>query len=386
MSATDNRPDSGTHELTGERFGRRGMLLLLVAVTVLFVYMVRIFLVPVILAAVFTSLVYPLNLQLRRTFRDRRGLAAMATCLMVVIGVMIPFYITANFVRAQAIALYANAAPGLDRFGERLDSVTREIERLRQSSPGPVASFLEALPLDQIDWDGQVREIAAASGSLLASMITGMSLGTVQFIVTIFIILFTMFYFLRDGDRMVSAIRTLSPLDSHYEELLIQRFGWVSRATLRGQLILAGVQACIGVVTLWICGIPAPLLWGIAMMTVSVIPMVGTWLVMYPLALAQLLGGNVWQGTVIIVVTAVVISNIDNILRPRLVGQRARMHDLMVFFSTLGGLYVYGITGFIVGPIIGAFFMAALDIYALEFRPQLSRPSAQRHDLVPEEE
>lgn len=371
------------YDPTGEHFGRRGMLVVLVAVSVLFVYLVRIFLVPVILAAVFANLVFPLNLQLRRTFRGRRGLAALFSCLAMVIGILVPFYIAATFVREQASGLYQAARPGIEGFLAGLDTLAADVERMARTAPDPLAQILRLLPVEQTAWDAQVRDIAATGGGFLATLITNMSRGTVELIANIFIILFTMFYFFRDGETMVARIRALSPLDSHYEELLFDRFSWVSRATLRGQAILAGIQASIGIVTLWICGVQAPLLWGIVMMTVSIIPLVGTWLVMYPLAIVQLLTGHVWQGIVIMAVTAGIISNIDNVIRPRLVGQRARMHDLVVFFSTLGGLYVYGVVGFIVGPIIAALFLAILDIYALEFGAQLSRPAATRRRASP---
>ncbi len=379
-AASERRRSSADppYDPTGEHFGRRGMLVVLVAVSVLFVYLVRVFLVPVILAAVFANLVFPLNLQLRRTFRDRRGLAALISCLAMVVGVLVPFYIAATFVREQAGGLYAAARPGIAEFVAGLDTLAADLDQMARTAPGPLAQILRLLPVDQSAWDAQLREIAATGGGFLATLITNMSRGTVELIANIFIILFTMFYFFRDGEAIVARIRALSPLDSHYEELLIERFSWVSRATLRGQAILASIQASIGVVTLWICGVQAPLLWGIVMVTVSIIPLVGTWLVMYPLALVQLLTGHTWQGIVIMVVTAGVISNIDNFIRPRLVGQRARMHDLLVFFSTLGGLYVYGVVGFIVGPIIAALFLAILDIYALEFGTQLARPAAVR--------
>ncbi len=359
------------------------MLVVLVAVSVLFVYLVRVFLVPVILAAVFANLVFPLNLQLRRTFRGRRGLAALFSCLAMVIGILVPFYIAATFVREQASGLYEAARPGIEGFLAGLGTLAADVERMARTAPDPLAQILRLLPVEQTAWDAQVRDIAATGGGFLATLITNMSRGTVELIANIFIILFTMFYFFRDGETMVARIRALSPLDSHYEELLFDRFSWVSRATLRGQAILAGIQASIGIVTLWICGVQAPLLWGVVMMTVSIIPLVGTWLVMYPLAIVQLLTGHVWQGIVIMAVTAGIISNIDNVIRPRLVGQRARMHDLVVFFSTLGGLYVYGVVGFIVGPIIAALFLAILDIYALEFGTQLSRPAATRRRASP---
>jgi predicted PurR-regulated permease PerM len=180
-----------------------------------------------------------------------------------------------------------------------------------------------------------------------------------------------MFYFFRDGDRIVQRVMYLSPLDKRYEQMFVDRLISVARATLRGSLVVGLVQGSIGALTLWAAGAKAPLLWGVVMMFTAMIPMLGTWIILYPNAIVLYSQGHVVGGTVVVLMTALVITNVDNVIRPRLVGKRARMHDLLVFFSTLGGIAAYGIFGFIVGPIIAALLMALLEIYALEFKHQL---------------
>jgi len=368
----------GLSEPQSERFGRAGLLVLLLIVSLLFVYVVRIFLTPVILAAVFVTLAFPLQSRMLALTGGRRGPAALLSCVLLVGGVLIPIYISASFVRHEVTSLYLDAQPHIGPAVERLRTWAGELALADGSGTRVWPSWLPSIPLGSIDWGTSLQNLASTAGNLLASMLQSMSRSTVILVFNVFVVLFTMFYFFRDGESIVARLRAVSPLDHHYEELLIERLIWVSRATLRGSVIVGAIQSTIGAATLWITGIQAPFLWWLVMVIVSVIPLVGSWLVMYPMAILHLLSGRYWQGVTIILVSVVVISNIDNILRPRLVGRHARMHDLVVFFATLGGISVFGVMGFIVGPIIAALFIALMDIYALEFRSQLARAAARR--------
>jgi predicted PurR-regulated permease PerM len=205
----------------------------------------------------------------------------------------------------------------------------------------------------------------------MATVVNRTSRGTLEFVVLLFITLFTLFYFFRDGPRMVRKLRSLVPLDREYKNALIGRFTSVARATVKGTLLIALVQGTLSGLTLWIFGVGSPFLWGVVATLFSIIPLVGAWLVLYPAAAIQAIQGNYWQAIGIAVVTIVVIVNVDNLLRPRLVGQETGMHDLMVFFSTLGGIGLFGATGFILGPMVAALFLALLDIYSREFKDDL---------------
>jgi predicted PurR-regulated permease PerM len=136
-------------------------------------------------------------------------------------------------------------------------------------------------------------------------------------------------------------------------------------------LIIGIVQGSLGALALLIFGIKSWILWGFIMIVLSIIPVVGPWIVLIPAGLIQIFLGNIWQGIGIIIFSVIVVSNIDNFLRPRLVGQGAKLHDLVVFFSSLGGIAVFGVMGFIVGPVIASLFVSVLDIYSAEFKDQL---------------
>lgn len=366
-----------------ERFSRGWLLLLLLIVAAVFFYMVRPFITPVILAGVIASLVYPLQTRLTHAFRGHRGLAALACCLLVALGVVIPVYVAGNFVVVQVLRLLVDAQPQLSELLEQYRPLWEGGSAGQGPAlPPPLDAFLG--PLQLTDWSASIETLIRTGGTLAGDFIQRTSRNTVRFVLNLFVGLLTLFYFFRDGEQIVARLRTLSPLDVHYEDLLINRLVWASRATLRGAATVAIIQGGLGALTLWITGVSAPLLWGIAMVVLAMIPLLGTWIILYPLAIAELLQGHYWQGITILVVSIVIISNLDNILRPRLVGGQARMHDLLVFFSTLGGIRVFGFLGVLVGPIIGALFLALLDIYRLEFEPHRKRPPRASDAAPPE--
>jgi len=356
---------------SSRKFSRYFLLFLLITVMALFINMVKIFLVPVLLAAVFSTLFFPLYNALLRRMRNRRGLAAFFCCLILLVGLLVPIYIVAHLVSREAVSFYQTAEKKIQ-------------EMIVRGDEGPLGAIkhsriFRALNLSETNWQDLFREIAGSAGSVLASVIKRTSSGAFQIFTNVFVTLFIMFYFFRDGEALLARIKLLIPLTDRYEDAIMKRFVAVSRATFRGTLIIGLIQSSIGAVTLWALGVQSPVLWWVVMLVLSQIPIVGAWFVMHPAALIQILLGHVWQGILIFLITIFVISTIDNFLRPRLVGRQSGMHDLLVFFSTLGGISMFGAMGVIVGPVIGALFLTILDIYGAEFRSQLdlarSRPT-----------
>ncbi len=356
--------------------GRRFLTAVLLLTTALFFYMIRAFLLPMVLAGVFATLLYPLYRRLARLFGGRRGLASLTCCLVFVVGLLLPLYLVGSLVVRQAVELY--------------QSVDHEVKAMLQGRTPEFLVRLQAQPwygqlgLDRIDWPATAQAVARSSGSFVAGIVSRTSRGTVEAIVSLLITVFTLFYFLLDGERLMRSVRSLSPLSEAHDTALMDRFAAVSRATVRGTFVIGLLQAFLGALTLWIFGVPSALFWGVVMLVFAFIPMVGTGFVLVPAAAYQLLTGHTWQGIGILAVSFGVIFTVDNLLRPRLVGRDAGMHDLLIFFSTLGGLATFGAMGFIVGPIIAAFFVALLDIYATEFAPELSRtPATARAATAP---
>ncbi len=295
-----------------------------------------------------------------------RPLAAFLCCLGLLLLLVVPLYGVADLVTHEAIDFYRQTQAHLGDFSQRLQGPLAALRSM------PLARDLR---LDQVDWRAAFQNVASSAGGLAATVINKTSRGTIEIIVLLFTTLFTMFYFFRDGRELLRRLRFLIPLDREHQKAIAVRFSTVARATVKGTLVIALVQGSLSGLTLWVFGVGSPILWGVVATFLAVLPMIGSWLVLYPAAIYQILTGHLWQGIGILLMTVIVIVNIDNVMRPRLVGQETGMHDLMVFFSTLGGISMFGPMGFIVGPLVAALFLALLDIYSVEFR----EPPGRRH-------
>lgn len=357
--------------MASRNFSRYFLIAILLGTTFAFFRMMKEFVVPVLLAAVFASLFYPLFRWFLRVLRGRRNLAAFLCCLVLLLVLVVPLYLVAYMVTNEAIDFYASTK-------------VQVAEILKQGDAGPLGKlknlgWVRRFHLEQVDWKATAKEAAATVGSGIATVIKSFvdtaSRGTIQVVVTLFITLFTLFYFFRDGEAMVRRARALVPLDNDDKDALLARFSSVSRATVRGTLVIALVQGACSGLALWAFGVSSPFLWGVVATLTSIVPLVGAWVVLYPAAFYLMATGHLWQGIGLLAVTVVVIVNVDNLLRPRLVGQEAGMHDLMVFFATLGGIGMFGPMGFILGPMLAALFLSVLDIYSEEFKAELPEPA-----------
>jgi predicted PurR-regulated permease PerM len=183
--------------------------------------------------------------------------------------------------------------------------------------------------------------------------------------------IYTLFFFLKDGKRMLTRLMHLCPLGDVYEEMLYQRFTSTARATLKGTIIIGTIQGTLGGILFAITGIEGALIWGILMILLSLIPGIGSAIIWLPAGIIMLGLGNIWQGVTILAVGMFVISLIDNILRPALVGKDTQMHPILILFSTLGGIAFFGISGFIIGPVITALFLAVVSIYEHYYKREL---------------
>ncbi len=353
------------------RISRYTILGLLALVSVGVYPVIKIFIIPVILATTFTTLFYPLYKRLLVLFGGKRPLASITACLILFLCLVIPSYIVMHMVVIEMMRFYHTAEPMLREAVEQ-GSDSRLFVAVRGFPP---LRWLEATDINLVTLFGDTMKNLLA---LTSKLINKTSAGFFGLFTTVIIMLFTMFYFFMDGEALVRRIKFLSPLRDDYEDLIISRFLLISRATVLGTVIIGITQGTLGALTLLAFGIKSWLLWGVVMVFLSLIPMVGAWMVLIPAGLFQLATGSIWQGIGILVVSMVVISNIDNFIRPRLVGKEAKLHDLIIFFSSLGGIAAFGVMGFIVGPVIAALFISVLDIYSTEFEQQLIEANRQQ--------
>jgi predicted PurR-regulated permease PerM len=352
-----------------KRLSRWFFIAVLLGTALVFFRMMRIFFVPVLLAAVFATLFYPLYEAFLRIFRGRKTLASFFCCFVLLLVLIVPLYVVADLVAREAAEFYRTSQDQIPKF-------------FQKGAAGPLGwvrtlPLVRDLPLEQINLENALKNVVASAGDTALTLIKKTSQGTIQVIVLLFVTLFTMFYFFRDGKVLLRRLRALIPLDREYKNAIAERFTAVARATVKGTLLIALVQGTLTGLTLWIFGVGSPFLWGVVATLMALVPMVGVWLVLYPAAFIQIVTGHLWQGIGILLVTMLIIVNVDNLMRPRLVGQETGMHDLLVFFSTLGGLAMFGPAGLIIGPMIAALFLSLLDIYSADFRDQLEGAPSQ---------
>lgn len=249
---------------------------------------------------------------------------------------------------------------------------TNPIQLLNFDSPllGPLLRRIDQyVDLERFQSQEFLRTHLEAWTTALAARTLGVVGGTLSVIVQMFLVVFTMFYLFRDGDSIARAARDMVPLDPDQAHGVLERTQEVIGATVYGVIIIALIQGSLGAFIFGVLGLPSPLLWGVVMFFLSMIPMAGSFLVWAPTALFLALSGA-WPRAIILVVWGVlVVGSIDNFLSPRLVGKRTRMHELLVFFSVLGGLQLFGVLGVVLGPVVVAVTLAVIEMVRQANRP-----------------
>jgi predicted PurR-regulated permease PerM len=344
------------------------LVVLVLAISAIFIAMIRSFLMTILLAAIFSGLMHPLYDRLRRRFRDRRALASAVTLVIVVLLVVGPLLGFLGVVATQAIKVSNAVGPWIQEQVSKPDALAGLLERL------PFADKLAPYREEILTRAGQ---LVGTVGNFVVSSLSAATRGTVNFLFHAFILLYTMFFFLMDGGRILDRILYYLPLPPEDESRMVEKFVSVSRATLKGTVIIGVIQGALAGVALAVAGVQGAVFWGTIMTVLSIIPGVGTALVWAPAAIYLMATGRVVAGVALFVFCGAIVGSVDNFLRPRLVGKDTQMHDLLILFSTLGGLLLFGVVGFIIGPILAALFVTVWDIYGVAFRDIL--PATARH-------
>ncbi len=343
---------------------RNFVLVLTVASGLAFLAMVAGFLDALFMAAVFSGFIYPLYRWLTDRLGNRRSLASVLTITVSTLVVLIPFIALLGIVADQAGLVATEATPWIE---QHLKSSSLDEVKL----PGwfPFASELEPYT-DTIM--AKLAEFAEMIGSFLASGLGHLSQGTATFFFEIFLMVYAMYFFLIHGPALVEGAFDYVPLKRSEQQELIDVGRSVSRATIKGTLIIGLVQGILGGLGFAVAGIDAPVFWGAVMAILSVLPAVGTPVVWIPGVIYLLMSGQTVAGIGLFVWCSAVVGTIDNVLRPILVGRDTKMPDLLILISTLGGVTLFGISGLILGPMLAAFFMTVLAIFRRVFADSLN--------------
>lgn len=337
----------------------RSFLVVVLVVTAAFLWMVADLLMPVFWAAVLAVLFHPLNRRYLVLVRGRKNLAAVLTTLTILFVIIIPCGLLAAAVTQQALGLYRSIVAGEIDISAPIDLVERSIPMLSE--------FLGAYGADIESIRASIEEAAVTSSRFVATEALAFGRDALTFTVLFALMLYLLFFFLRDWERILGAVIRALPLGDVREQRLLTKFAEVSRATMKGTLVVAIVQGGIGGVTFAILGIEASIFWGVVMGVFSLLPAIGPAIVWVPAAVILIALGSVWKAIVIIFVGTFVIGLVDNLLRPILVGRDTKMPDYLVLLSTLGGLAVFGIAGVVAGPLIAALFLVVWEMFAEEY-------------------
>lgn len=344
------------------QFNKIAVLVATLLISALFLTMIRQFLVTILLAGIFTGLAYPLFSRFITLTRGHRSLSASMTLFIFFMMVFLPLLAVFAVVILQAVSLSSTVIPLIR-------------EQLRD--PEGFLRMLSSLPFykDIESYSDLILEKAAEIlgnlGSSVLSSFSAITWTAIYDLVLFIIFWYTMFFLLRDGHELLERIKYYLPLNESDQKRLFDRFVSVTRASLKGSLIIAVIQGTLAGLAFYVAGINQAVFWGAIMATLSLLPLIGSPIIWVPAVIILALSGNYAQAIGLFLFCSIIVGQIDNVLRPILVGRDTSMHELFIFFGTLGGIGMFGLPGFIIGPVVAALFVTVWDIYGETFNESL---------------
>ncbi|WP_343314485.1 AI-2E family transporter [Brucella sp. BE17] len=339
---------------------RVSFYILLALVTIAFAWLLIPYYTAVLWAVILAVIFYPVQEYLVRILRGRYNLAAFLSVVMCVCLVIMPLLIIFSSLVQEGNSLY-------QRLSTRQFDLNGYLNSIIAFLPDTLEDWLKRFELgDFAEWRSRISSGILQGSQLFAGRLVSFGQNTVQFLIGFGIMLYLLFFLFRDGADLGRRIRQAIPLSDDYTRQFLEKFTAVVRATVKGNIIIAIIQGTIGGVTFWLLGIEAALLWGVMMTFFSLLPAVGAALVWVPAAVWFFASGSWGKGIILVLIGTLIIGLVDNLLRPPLVGKGTRLPDYVVLISTVGGISLVGINGFVVGPLIAAMFIAAWSLLAEE--------------------
>lgn len=348
--------------MTQQSIERVAFLILLTLVSLAFVSLLRGFMVALFWAVAFAILFAPLAERVKRLLGERDSLVSVLTVLVITLLVVAPLVGIGFAVAAEATRMIAALNDGKIDFAE-------PVRWLNEHLP-MVTTLAEQYGLDPAGLRESLSSAAMVSGQWVASNAVKAGQGTLNFTLSMFLMIYLLYFFLRDGNVIIDRLVQVLPLGDERERALFARFAQVVRATVKGTFVIGAVQGTIGGVTFAFLGIQGAVLWGVLMALFSLLPAVGAALIWAPAAITFAANGNYTSTAILVAVGIFGIGLADNLLRPLLVGRDTRMPDYLILLATLGGLGTFGISGLIIGPLIAALFITVWEMFEASFGVQ----------------
>lgn len=342
---------------------QKGLFLsLLVIATAAFAWLVNDFLLPIFWAAVLAILFMPVYRYMLDYTKGRRALSSVLTIVIIILIVLIPVYFIGVLVAQEAVSLYLSLADGPADQGFNLD------DQIMQASV-----LVERFGIDAYTVQERVASFLQSASAQIGTYALQTGRATANTVIMSLLVVYLLFFALRDGEEIVKRVVHALPLGNKKEKMLFERFAEIVRVMFRGTFVIALIQGIIGLVLFSIVGLESAVLWAVVMTLFALIPAIGPAIVWIPVGVLLLLVGSVWQGIVVLIAGFTIISMLDNVLRPILVGKRAGMPDVLVLLSVLGGLTLFGIAGIIIGPTITAFFLVMWQLFEHDYAKELKK-------------
>ncbi len=348
-----------------ERFRGAFVIALVIGVTLLFLSLIGFFIKPLIMAAIFTVMLFPIYRRLFLLFRRRAVPASLLTVLLMILIILGPVTGFLGIVTKQAIQISETMIPWIR------DHAGAESYQLTKSWVLEKAPFAAEFIPDRDQITKGVTDMTQAAGEFLVKSASKMTAGTAAFFLNLFVMLYAMFYFFIHGRGVVEKFLYYCPLNADEEERMIERLLSITRATIKGTVLIGVIQGTLGGLGFYFAGFSGAAFWGTIMIILSIIPGIGAAILWIPAVIYLVTTGDLGKAAMLGAYMGLVVGSVDNVLRPMLVGRDAKMSDLLILLGTLGGIFMFGAIGFIIGPVICGLFLTVWEIYAETFKEHL---------------
>ncbi|ADE14710.1 protein of unknown function UPF0118 [Nitrosococcus halophilus Nc 4] len=341
------------------RYRKAFILVLLTAILAAFIAIIREYLIALLLAIIFTALLYPVYNQVLRILHGRRALSSVIVLVLAIFVIGLPLLGLLGAVAAEAVQISESVEPWLEKKLPDQHDLSRDIPEWF-----PFSEQLEPYKSRIIAKGG---ELAGNAGEFLAKSISAVTQGTINFIVKFFIMLYAMFFFLMWGPDSLTVLMRYIPLTEKDRSLLLEKGLAITKAILKSILVIGVLQGILVGLAFWVAGLKGAIFWGAIVVVLSAIPGLGAPLIWIPAVIYLALSGQTGWAIGMTLWGSIIVGSVDNILRPHIVGSEAKMPDLLILLATLGGILIFGPIGIIIGPIIAALLVTVLEIYRKVF-------------------
>ena len=328
---------------------QNAFIFVLSLITILFTAILWNFFLPILWAIVLSILFYPLRNYLIQQ-KSSSSLASLLTIVAIVVLVLVPGFIVFTIIGSESLIILNKIESGEYNLGQIVNWFNALLPNLLVR--------LDSIGLNANQLIEQLNNIGVGTTKFIVTLLMDTGQNLLQFLLSFFIMLYLLFFFLRDGETIIESCIKSFPMDDDQERLLMNKFSTVIKATVKGTILIAIVQGSIGGLILLSLDIEGSILWGAMMALFSVVPGIGASIIWLPIALMLIFNGALIKGLVLIVSGIFIIGLVDNLLRPYLVGKETNLPDYLILLSTLGGITIFGLSGFIIGPVVTALFIA----------------------------